>query len=176
MTEKVYNLMFLCTGKSARSIMAKRLVERLGQGRFRGFSAGSHPKGEVHPFALEILRRDNHVTDGLRSKDWSEFAVPGAPQMDFLITVCDNAAAEVCPVWPGEPVSAHRGVADPAAVQGDEIADMMAFRTAFRELQNRISIFVNLPLASLDKLSLKEKLDEIGRAKLVEEKTGAPTP
>lgn len=169
MAEKVYNVMFLCTGNSARSIMAECLVERLGQGKFRGFSAGSHPRGEVHPLALEVLRRNNYVTDGLRSKDWSEFAEPDAPQMDFVFTVCDNAAAEVCPVWPGHPISAHLGVADPAAVEGDEMERMMAFRTAFRELQNRISAFVNLPLASLDKLRLREKLQEIGRTTRSEE-------
>lgn len=176
MTEKVCNVMFLCTGNSARSIMAERLVERLGRGRFCGFSAGSHPRGEVHPLALEILRRNNYMTDALRSKDWSEFAEPDAPQMDFVFTVCDNASAEVCPVWPGHPISAHWGVADPAAADGDEVARKMAFRTAFGELQNRISIFVNLPLASLDKLSLKEKLEEIGRTNLGEGETGAQTP
>jgi arsenate reductase len=163
MAEKVYNVLFLCTGNSARSIMAERLVERWGQGRFRGFSAGSHPKGEVHPLALDLLRRNGYLTDGLRSKDWAEFAEAGAPQMDFVFTVCDKAAAEICPVWPGQPITAHWGIADPAAVEGDEVARMLAFYTAFRELQNRISIFVNLPIQSLDKLKLQEKLDEIGR-------------
>ena len=176
MTENTHNVMFLCTGNSARSIMAERLVEGLEQGRFRGFSAGSHPRGEVHPLALEVLRRNNYVTDGLRSKDWSEFAEPNSPLMDFVFTVCDNAAAEVSLVWPGHPTSAPLGVANPAAAEGDEVARMMAFRTAFGELQNRISIFFNLPLAPLDKLSLKEKLDEIVRTKLGEEETGAPTP
>jgi len=176
MADKVYNVLFLCTGNSARSIMAERLVERWGQRRFRGFSAGSHPKGEVHPLALEVLHRNNYLTDGLRSKDWSEFSGANAPQMDFVFTVCDQAAAEVCPVWPGQPMTAHWGVADPAAVQGDEVARMMAFRTAFRELQNRISIFVNLPIASLDKLKLQEKLEEIGRTKLAGEETAAPAP
>jgi len=163
MAEKVYNVLFLCTGNSARSIMAERLVERWGQGRFRGFSTGSQPKGAVNPLALEVLRRNNYVTDGLRSKDWAELADPSAPRMDFVFTVCDKAAAEVCPAWPGQPMTAHWGIGDPAAVQGDDLARMTAFRTAFRELQNRISIFVNLPFASLDKLKLQKKLDEIGQ-------------
>ena len=171
MAEKVYNVLFLCTGNSARSILAECLVERWGRGRFRGFSAGSHPKGEVHPLALEVLRRNNYLTDGLRSKDWSEFSAPDAPRMDFVFTVCDNAASEVCPVWPGQPMTAHWGVADPAAAEGDEVTRMMAFRTAFRELQNRVSIFVNLPIASLDRLKLQDKLDQIGQAKLGEETT-----
>jgi arsenate reductase len=168
MTQKVYNVLFLCTGNSARSILGERLVERWGQGRFRGFSAGSHPKGAVHPLALEVLRRNNYLTDGLRSKDWAEFAAPGAPAMDFVFTVCDNAAAEVCPVWPGQPITAHWGVADPAAVEGDELTRMQAFRTALRELENRIKVFVSLPLASLDRLRLQQRLDEIGRSRLPE--------
>jgi arsenate reductase len=163
MSEGVYNVLFLCTGNSARSIMGERLVERWGAGRFRGFSAGSHPRGEVHPLALELLRRNNYPIEELRSKDWAELAEPGAPHMDFVFTVCDKAAAETCPVWPGQPMTAHWGVADPAAAEGDETARMMAFRRAFAELQNRISIFVNLPLASLDRLRLQERLDEIGR-------------
>lgn len=168
MDKKTYNVLFLCTGNSARSILAERLVERWGQERFRGFSAGSHPKGEVHPLALEILRRNNYLTDGLRSKDWAEFAEPGALQMDFVFTVCDHAAAEICPTWPGQPMTAHWGISDPAAEEGDEVARMTAFRDAFRELQNRISIFVNLPFKSLDKLKLQQKLDEIGRTHLDE--------
>ena len=166
MADERFNVLFLCTGNSARSILGERLIERLGQGRFRGFSAGSHPKGEVHPLALELLRRNNHSTDGLRSKDWEEFARPGAPRMDFVFTVCDNAANEVCPVWPGQPMTAHWGVADPAAVEGDEITRMNAFRTALRELENRIKIFVSLPLSSLDRLKLQQRLDEIGRTTL----------
>ncbi len=169
MADERFNVLFLCTGNSARSILGERLIERLGQGRFRGFSAGSHPKGEVHPLALELLRRNNHSTDGLRSKDWEEFARPGAPRMDFVFTVCDNAANEVCPVWPGQPMTAHWGVADPAAVEGDEITRMNAFRTALRELENRIKIFVSLPLASLDRLKLQQKLDAIGRMKAGEQ-------
>lgn len=174
MADRVYNVLFLCTGNSARSIFGERLIERWGGGRFRGFSAGSHPKGEVHPLALEILRRNNYLTDGLRSKDWAEFAEPGAPQMDFVFTVCDRAAAEVCPVWPGQPMTAHWGVADPAAVEGDELTRIMAFRRAFAELQNRISIFVNLPFASLDRLKLQKRLDEIGQIQLEDAPTDAP--
>jgi len=174
MAEKIFNVLFLCTGNSARSIIAERLVDRWGKGRFRGFSAGSHPKGEVHPLALEILHRNNYRTDGLRSKDWSEFAESDAPRMDFVFTVCDKAAAEVCPVWPGQPMTAHWAVADPASAQGDEVARMMGFRVAFRELQNRISIFVNLPFSSLDKLALQKRLDEIGRTTLSEEDAETP--
>lgn len=166
MTDRPFNVLFLCTGNSARSIFGERLIERWGQGRFRGFSAGSHPRGEVHPLALEILRRNNYVTEGLRSKDWAEFAQPGAPEMDFVFTVCDKAAAEVCPVWPGQPMTAHWGVPDPAEVEGDEVARLMAFRTAFRELENRIKIFVSLPFDSLDRLKLQKRLDEIGRVGL----------
>ena len=162
MADSMLNVLFLCTGNSARSIFGERLIERWGRGRFRGFSAGSHPRGEVHPLALELLRRNNHLTEGLRSKDWAEFAAPGAPRMDFVFTVCDRAAAEVCPVWPGQPMTAHWGVEDPAAVEGDDITRLMAFRTAFRELENRIKIFVALPFASLDRLKLQRQLDDIG--------------
>lgn len=169
MADRIYNVLFLCTGNSARSILAERLIERWGSGRFRGFSAGSHPKGEVHPLALQILRRNNYLTDGLRSKDWAEFAESGAPGMDFVFTVCDRAAAEVCPVWPGQPMTAHWGVADPAAVEGNEVDRTMAFRRAFAELQNRISIFVNLPFESLDRLKLQSRLDEIGQIRLEDE-------
>lgn len=167
MADPLYNVLFLCTGNSARSILAECLVTRLGQGRFRCYSAGSHPKGRVHPLALDVLRRNNYLTDGLRSKDWSEFAVPDSPQMDFVFTVCDHAAAEVCPVWPGQPMTAHWGVSDPAAVEGDNVARMMAFRQAFRELENRIKIFVSLPLASLDRIKLQQQLDAIGRTHVV---------
>lgn len=168
MRERPYNVLFLCTGNSARSILGESLVNRLGQGRFVGYSAGSHPAGAVNPLALEILRRNNYLTDGLRSKNWSEFATPDAPQMDFVFTVCDRAATEVCPVWPGQPMTAHWGVPDPAAVEGDEVTRMMAFRQAFRELQNRIQIFVSLPLGSLDRLKLQRQLDEIGRSRVGE--------
>jgi protein-tyrosine-phosphatase len=163
MEDKVYNVLFLCTGNSARSIIAEKLIERFGRGRFRGFSAGSHPAGQVNPLAIELLRRNNYATEGLRSKDWSEFAVPGAPRMDFVFTVCDRAAAEQCPVWPGQPMTAHWGIPDPAAVEGGEVERLMAFRRALANLENRISIFVNLPIASLDRLKLQRKLDEIGK-------------
>ncbi|MBI1423634.1 MAG: arsenate reductase ArsC [Gammaproteobacteria bacterium] len=168
MPEKIYNVLFLCTGNSARSILGECLIEQLGKGRFRGFSAGSHPKGEVHPMALQVLRNNNYPTEGLRSKDWAEFAAPDAPQMDFVFTVCDKAAAETCPVWPGQPMTAHWGVMDPAAVEGDEAIRSMAFRTAFRELENRIKLFVSLPLASIDRLKLQKQLDAIGETEISE--------
>jgi len=162
-SEKIYNVLFLCTGNSARSILGEKLIERWGQGRFRGFSAGSHPKGEIHPLTLEVLRRNNYITDGLRSKDWTEFAAADAPSMDFVFTVCDQAATETCPIWPGQPMATHWGVPDPARVEGDEVTRMMAFRIALRELENRVKIFVNLPITSLDRLKLQERLDQIGR-------------
>ena len=163
MSDKSYNVLFLCTGNSARSILGEALVNHWGRGRFRGFSAGSHPKGEVHPVAVDILERFQLPTEGLRSKSWEEFAAPGAPQMDFVFTVCDNAANEMCPLWPGQPMTAHWGVADPAAVGGDPLTVLNAFRKAFRELENRIKVFVSLPIASLDRLKLQHELDDIGR-------------
>jgi arsenate reductase len=163
MANRVYNVLFLCTGNSARSIFAEALMGRWGLGKFQGFSAGSHPKGAVHPLALRVLELNNYKTADLRSKDWNEFARPEAPKMDFVFTVCDKAAAEVCPVWPGQPMSAHWGVVDPAAAEGDEVARLLAFRTAFRELENRIKIFAALPIASLDSLQLQKQLDAIGR-------------
>jgi arsenate reductase len=163
MTDHVYNVLFLCTGNSARSIIAECILNREGKGRFRGFSAGSHPKGQVHPFAIELLKKLNHPTAGLRSKDWEEFAAPGAPAMDFVFTVCDNAANEVCPVWPGQPMTAHWGLPDPAAAEGTEAERHLAFADAYRMLLNRISIFTNLPMRSLDRLALQKRLDEIGR-------------
>ncbi|MGE0667938.1 MAG: arsenate reductase ArsC [Sphingomonadales bacterium] len=162
-TAKVYNVLFLCTGNSARSIIAEAIMNRLGMGRFKAFSAGSQPKGEVHPLAIELLKSLNHSTDGFRSKSWEEFAVPGAPQMDFVFTVCDNAANEVCPVWPGQPMSAHWGISDPAAVDGTDAPAHLAFAEAYRQLHNRISIFVSLPMKALDKVALQKRLDEIGR-------------
>ncbi|MDE0457353.1 MAG: arsenate reductase ArsC [Chromatiales bacterium] len=159
---KHYNVLFLCTGNSARSIMAECLLERIGAARFRAFSAGSFPAGAVNPHALEILERRNHRTDHLRSKSWDEFAMPGAPEMDFLFTVCDRAAGEVCPVWPGQPVSAHWGFADPAGVEGKEAVIRAAFANAYREIATRIEIFASLPFESLDRLALKRRLDEIG--------------
>jgi protein-tyrosine-phosphatase len=163
MTDHVYNVLFLCTGNSARSILAECILNREGKGRFRAFSAGSHPKGQVHPFAIDLLKKLNHPIAGLRSKDWEEFAVAGAPAMDFVFTVCDNAANEVCPVWPGQPMTAHWGLPDPAAAEGTEAERHLAFADAYRMLLNRISIFISLPMHSLDRLALQKRLDEIGR-------------
>nr|WP_295461946.1 arsenate reductase ArsC [Mesorhizobium sp.] len=163
MSDQIYNVLFLCTGNSARSILAEAILARAGQGRFRAFSAGSQPKGEVHPYALDLLKHLNHDTAFARSKNWDEFAAPGAPVMDFVFTVCDNAAAETCPVWPGQPMTAHWGVPDPAAVEGTEAEKRLAFADAYRMLNNRISIFVSLPLKSLDRLTLQGQLREIGR-------------
>jgi protein-tyrosine-phosphatase len=160
---RVFNVLFLCTGNSARSIMAECVLNRLGRGKFRAFSAGSHPKGAVHPFALDLLARLNYPTAGLRSKSWDEFAAPGAPQLDFVFTVCDNAANEVCPIWPGQPMTAHWGVPDPAAAEGTDAERRLAFTEALRMLTNRIGLFTNLPVASLDRLSLQRRLEEIGR-------------
>ena len=157
-----YNVLFLCTGNSARSIMAECLLERIGGARFRAFSAGSFPAGTVNPYALEVLERRNHRTDRLRSKSWNEFAAPAAPVMNFVFTVCDQAAGEVCPVWPGQPMSAHWGLPDPATVEGQEAVIRAAFANAYREIATRIEKFARLPLESLDDLSLKRKLDEIG--------------
>jgi arsenate reductase len=163
MTDSIYNVLFLCTGNSARSILAECILNREGQGRFKAFSAGSQPKGQVHPFALELLKKMNHPTAGLRSKSWDEFAVTGAPHLDFVFTVCDNAASEVCPIWPGQPMTAHWGVPDPAAAEGTEAERHLAFAKAYRMLHNRVSIFVSLPMAAIDRLSLQKRLDEIGR-------------
>jgi arsenate reductase len=163
MVSKIYNVLFLCTGNSARSIMAESLMNRWGQGKFRGFSAGSYPKGEVHPIAIELLQRLHMPVTDLRSKSWDEFAQPGAPALDFVITVCDNAAGEVCPVWPGQPVTAHWGVEDPAAVAGTDTEKWTAFRRVFNVLERRIKIFTSLPVDSLDGLALKKRMDEIGR-------------
>jgi len=158
----VYNVLFLCTGNSARSILAEALINRLGGGRFRGYSAGSHPKGSVHPLALELLQTLGYSTEGYRSKGWEEIALSGAPEQDFVFTVCDDAAGEICPVWPGSPVTAHWGVPDPAAVEGDDIAKKRAFVSAYRMLEKRIGLFVSLRLEELDRLALKRKVDEIG--------------
>ena len=163
MSDRLFNVLFLCTGNSARSILAEAIIGREGMGRFRGFSAGSHPKGEVHPYALELLDNLNFDTGFARSKSWDEFAGPDAPEMDFVFTVCDQAASEACPVWPGQPMSAHWGVPDPAAAEGNEAEKHLAFTEAFRMLNNRISIFVNLPLSALDSLTLQKELDAIGR-------------
>lgn len=163
MSEKTYNVLFLCTGNSARSIIAECVLNKLGRGRFRAFSAGSFPKGEVHPYAVELLRRQAFDTDALRSKSWNEFAAPGAPQLDFVFTVCDNARGEVCPIWPGQPMTAHWGMPDPAAAEGNEGERRLAFAETLRMLNNRVGAFVNLPLKSLDKLSLQKQIDGIGR-------------
>lgn len=163
MSEKTYNALFLCTGNSARSILAEAILNRLGEGRFKAYSAGSQPKGEVHPYALELLRSLNHDTSFARSKNWDEFAGPDAPKMDFVFTVCDSAAAESCPVWPGQPMTAHWGIPDPAAAEGTEAEKRFAFSDAYRMLNNRISIFTNLRLESLDNLALQRQLHEIGR-------------
>jgi len=165
MAERPYNVLFLCTGNSARSIIAEALINQCGPGRFRGFSAGSHPKGAVHPIAFELLRRMKLPTGGLRSKSWDEFAAPGAAPLDFVFTVCDNAASEPCPYWPGQPMTAHWGVPDPAAVAGSDTVKWAAFRDTFRMLDNRIKIFTSLPLASLDRIKLQQHLDAIGRTR-----------
>jgi arsenate reductase len=165
---KPFNVLFLCTGNSARSIMAESLLNQWGRGRFVGYSAGSFPKGEVHPLALELLSHNKVPNAGLRSKSWDEFAAAGAPVMDFAFTVCDNAAGEVCPVWPGQPMTAHWGIADPAAVEGSGREQRAAFRTAFSELDSRIKIFTSLPIPSLDRIKLQERLDAIGRSKLTD--------
>jgi arsenate reductase len=160
--DRIYHALFLCTGNSARSIFAEAILARSGRGRFRAYSAGSHPTGRVNPLALEILRERGFDTSGLRSKRWDEFARPGAPALDFVFTVCDNAAGEVCPIWPGQPITAHWGVADPAAEAGPEDARRRAFRRAFLELERRIGLFTSLPIGSLDRLTLKARLAEIG--------------
>ena len=164
MADKPYNVLFLCTGNSARSILAESVLNRLGSGKFRGLSAGSFPKGEVHPYALELLERQNYPTKHLRSKSWNEFAGPGADTLDFVFTVCDNAAGEACPIWPGQPMTAHWGLPDPAAVEGNEAERRLAFAETLRMLRNRIGVFVSLPIKSLDKLSLQNRLREIGRS------------
>ncbi len=163
MNQRIYNVLFLCTGNSARSIMAEAILNHLGKGRFQAFSAGSHPAGKVNPFALDQLKRSNLPTEGYRSKNWSEFSTPDAPALDFVITVCDNAAGEVCPIWPGQPMTAHWGIADPAGIAVSEEAKKHAFSAAFIQLNSRISIFTNLPFTKLDAMSLKRELVSIGQ-------------
>ena len=165
MAGRILDVLFLCTGNSARSIMAEAILDRTGVGRFRAWSAGSLPAGEVHPRTVELLRRLNYPVGKMRSKSWDEFAATGAPDLDFVFTVCDDAANEACPVWPGQPMTAHWGVPDPATATGNEAEVAAAFADAYRMLNNRIEIFVSLPFASLDKLTLKKRLDEIGRHK-----------
>ncbi|WP_374629426.1 arsenate reductase ArsC [Pannonibacter indicus] len=162
--DRIFNVLFLCTGNSARSILAESILAKDGAGRFRAFSAGSQPKGEVNPFALKVLTSLDYPADGFRSKSWAEFAGPDAPVMDFVFTVCDNAAGEACPIWPGQPMTAHWGIEDPAAVEGSDIQKEAAFVTAFRYLKNRVAIFTALPVASLDKTSLRARLVEVGQS------------
>ena len=164
MAERLYNVLFLCTGNSARSILAEVILNDRGKGKFKAFSAGSHPKGAVHPLALALLERRRLPTDGLRSKAWDEFAQPGAPPLDFVFTVCDNAAGEVCPIWPGQPMTAHWGQPDPAAVEGSDLDKTNAFREAFRMLERRIELFIALPISTLDRLALSHKIREIGKS------------
>ena len=163
MLERPYNVLFLCTGNSARSILAEQLLNHWGGGRFCAFSAGSRPKGSVHPIALQLLEHMRLPIEGLRSKSWNEFAAPGAPPLDFVFTVCDNAAGEVCPYWPGQPMTAHWGVKDPAAVEGSDTEKWLAFRQTFKELENRIKVFTSLPIRTLDRIRLQERLEAIGR-------------
>ena len=163
MADRPYNVLFLCTGNSARSIMAEAILNKQGAGKFRAYSAGSQPKGRVHPETLRLLRGLGYDTSGVRSKSWSEFAAPGAPPLDFVFTVCDNAAGETCPVWPGQPMTAHWGVPDPAEAKGSPAEIAVAFKDVYRMLNQRIGIFTSLPLRSLDQLSLQKKLREIGR-------------
>ena len=163
MDEPTFNVLFLCTGNSARSILAESILRKEGRGRSRTFSAGSHPKGAVNPFAFKVLESYKYPTNDLRSKSWDEFAATGAPVMDFVFTVCDTAAAETCPVWPGQPMTAHWGIEEPAVVEGTDIQQEAAFALATRYLRNRISIFVNLPIQSLDRMALNAKLREIGQ-------------
>jgi arsenate reductase (thioredoxin) len=163
MAERPFNVLFLCTGNSARSIMAEAILNRLAQGKFVAYSAGSHPKGQVNPYAIELLRNLDYDTSGFRSKSWDEFAEAGGPSFDFVFTVCDNAAAEACPVWPGQPMTGHWGVPDPAEARGTAVEVALAFKDAYRMLHQRIAIFTSLPLRSLDRLALRSKLREIGR-------------
>lgn len=167
MSERPYNVLFLCTHNSARSVIAECVMNRLGAGKFKAYSAGSQPRGQIHPYALQLLGKLNYDTSGLRSKSWEEFAKPGAPKLDFVFTVCDDAAEEVCPVWPGQPMSAHWGLADPSRVEGTEAERALAFADTHRMLNQRISIFCSLPLASIDRLSLQRSLVAIGRGETV---------
>src|SRR5580658_1397968 len=172
----MYNVLFLCTGNSARSILAEAILNERGKGRFKAFSAGSHPRGAVHPLALALLERRGLPTDRFRSKAWDEFAQSGAPPLDFVFTVCDSAAGEVCPIWPGQPMTAHWGIEDPAAAEGTDIEKERAFVTAFKYLKNRISILISLPIRSLDKMALGAKLREIGRLDGATAAAKPPTP
>jgi protein-tyrosine-phosphatase len=168
MADKVYNVLFLCTGNSARSILAESILNRRGNGQFRGYSAGSHPNGTVNPFALALLKDKDFPIDGLRSKSWDEFATPASPHFDFIITVCDNAAGEACPVWLGKPTTAHWGIPDPAAVEGTDMQKKAAFTQAFKLMSTRINLFLSLPLSSIDQLRIKEEMDAIGKMPVVD--------
>jgi arsenate reductase len=170
MSKSVYNVLFLCTGNSARSIIAEAILNREGRGRFKAFSAGSHPKGAVNPYALDLLRKFNHDVSAMRSKSWGEFAQTGSPDLDFVFTVCDNAAGEACPLWPGQPITAHWGVPDPAAAQGSASEIALAFRNAYRMLERRIELFLALPIEKLDRLVLTTRLKAIGRSEGATEK------
>jgi arsenate reductase len=164
MSERPYNVLFLCTGNSARSILAESLLNHWGHGKFRAFSAGSFPKGQVHPIAVDLLKRMNLPAENFRSKSWDEFAASGAPPIDFIFTVCDNAAGEVCPIWPGKPMTAHWGIADPAAVEGTDIEKAAAFSKAFKEIESRVKLFTSLPFGMLDNMTLQSKLRDIGKS------------
>ena len=171
MLEKPYNVLFLCTGNSARSIIAEAILNKIGEGKFRAYSAGSQPKGQVNPNTLRLLRSLGYDTSEFRSKPWTEFARPGAPSLDFVFTVCDNAAGETCPIWPGQPMTAHWGIPDPAEAKGSEAEIALAFKDAYRMLHQRIGIFVALPMRSLDRLTLQSKLKDIGRLSHAREPT-----
>jgi len=173
--DRPFSVLFLCTGNSARSIIAEAILDKVGAGKFQAFSAGSHPKGQVNPYALQLLQSLGHDTARLRSKSWSEFAKPGAPPLDFVFTVCDNAAGETCPVWPGQPMTAHWGVPDPAEAKGNRAEIALAFKEAYRMLSQRIGIFAALPIKSLDRLSLQNRLHEIGRMQGATTRATAPS-
>jgi protein-tyrosine-phosphatase len=175
MSGKPFNVLFLCTGNSARSIMAEAILNKVGAGNFRAYSAGSQPKGRVNPYTIQLLRSLGHDTSGFRSKSWNEFAKPGAPPLDFAFTVCDNAAGEICPVWPGQPMTAHWGVSDPAEAQGSPAEIALAFKDAYRMLNQRIGVFTALPIRSLDQISLQQRLKEIGRMDGATAKAKEPT-
>jgi arsenate reductase (thioredoxin) len=171
MSDRVFNVLFLCTHNSARSVIAEVILNRIGKGRFQAFSAGSQPRGQVHPYAIDLLKTLDYDLNGLRSKSWDEFASPNAPRLDFVFTVCDDAANEVCPLWPGQPMTAHWGLSDPSRAEGTEAEKRLAFAHTHRMLLQRLNIFINLPIKSLEKMGLQKKLDEIGQTKLAAEKT-----
>jgi protein-tyrosine-phosphatase len=169
-SDRVFNVLFLCTHNSARSVLAESILNRSGNGKFRAFSAGSQPRGKINPYAIDLLRNLGYDVSGLRSKSWDEFAAAGAPQMDFVFTVCDNAAQEVCPLWPGQPMTAHWGVPDPSTAEGTEAEKRVAFANAYRMLQRRVDVFTSLPMKSLERLAIQKKIEEIGRMEDTPEK------